>query len=213
MGPINAAKPPDEGSSSAHYGLVMCARLRQGGGVTTELRSWTLDDAERLHEALRDSSGMFQQFGTLDTSSVEACAELIRTRLSLADPGGRDFAISIDGRAVGNIGVRHIEQQHNTAWVFYWLADEARGQGLAVRALATATQWAFAQDVFRVELGHRVNNTASCRVAIRAGFVVEGLERQKLRYGSERFDVETHARLAVDPTPPIELLPIAADLG
>jgi RimJ/RimL family protein N-acetyltransferase len=46
-----------------------------------------------------------------------------------------------------------------------------------------------------------LNNPASCRVATIAGFRAEGVERQKLRYGSERFDVETHARLATDPVP------------
>ena len=53
--------------------------------------------------------------------------------------------------------------------------------------------------MFRLELGHRVNNPASCQVAIAAGFAVEGVERAKLRYGQKRFDVETHARLATDP--------------
>jgi hypothetical protein len=39
------------------------------------------------------------------------------------------------------------------------------------------------------------------RVATSAGFLVEGLERQKLKYGDERFDVELHSRLATDPEP------------
>jgi RimJ/RimL family protein N-acetyltransferase len=49
----------------------------------------------------------------------------------------------------------------------------------------------------------RVENhgLASCRVASAAGFLAEGIERQKLRYGAERFDVQTHARLASDPYP------------
>jgi RimJ/RimL family protein N-acetyltransferase len=47
-------------------------------------------------------------------------------------------------------------------------------------------------------LGHRTHNPASCVVATRAGFAVEGLQRAKLRYGEERFDVELHARLATD---------------
>lgn len=64
------------------------------------------------------------------------------------------------------------------------------------RALA---DWAF-QDLglFRLELGHRTNNPASCRVATEAGFAVEGLERSKPRYGPTRYDVELHARLATD---------------
>lgn len=53
-----------------------------------------------------------------------------------------------------------------------------------------------ARSVF--ELGHRVNNPSSCTVATRAGFAAEGVERFKLHYGGERFDVDFHARLCTD---------------
>lgn len=53
-----------------------------------------------------------------------------------------------------------------------------------------------------------MNNPASCRVATRAGYPAEGVERAKLRYGDERFDVETHARLATDPAPAVVGLPV-----
>ncbi|OUE31259.1 hypothetical protein BFL35_05940 [Clavibacter michiganensis] len=53
-------------------------------------------------------------------------------------------------------------------------------------------------------------NPASCRVATRAGFAAEGIERAKLRYGDERFDVETHARLATDPPPAVLPLRLVA---
>jgi ribosomal-protein-alanine N-acetyltransferase len=36
-------------------------------------------------------------------------------------------------------------------------------------------------------------------VATGAGFAVEGLERAKLRYDGERFDLELHARPVTDP--------------
>jgi RimJ/RimL family protein N-acetyltransferase len=61
--------------------------------------------------------------------------------------------------------------------------------------------WALTDlGLFRLELGHRMDNPASCRVARRTGFAVEGLERAKLRYGDRRYDVEIHARLASDPS-------------
>ncbi|MBB3729097.1 hypothetical protein FHR33_004957 [Nonomuraea dietziae] len=64
---------------------------------------------------------------------------------------------------------------------------------------ALLAEWAFAErGLFRLELGHRTNNPASCRVAVRAGFVAEGIERGKLVYDGVRYDVERHARLATD---------------
>jgi RimJ/RimL family protein N-acetyltransferase len=63
-------------------------------------------------------------------------------------------------------------------------------------------RWAFDNaGLFRLELGHRVNNTASCAVARAAGFVVEGHQRQKSEYDGVRYDVELHARLVTDMEP------------
>lgn len=118
----------------------------------------------------------------------------------------RNWAIARDGEPIGNVGLSAIEHRHGTAWVSYWLRADVRGHGIASRALASVGNWAFAHGTFRLELGHRVNNPASCGVALRAGFASEGIERAKLRYGDDRFDVETHARLETDDAPTVEPL-------
>lgn len=171
------------------------------------LRRWTADDAAALHRAVADSEDLRTQFGHHDLSTQVACRQYIVDELENESASARHFAISLHGKAVGNIGITSMEFSHGTAWVSYWLSADARGGGLASRGLAAACEWAFSEGLFRLELGHRVNNPASCRVATVAGFPAEGIERAKLRYGIERFDVETHARLATDPKP--ELLPLA----
>lgn len=73
------------------------------------------------------------------------------------------------------------------------------------RSAAAVANWALTDlGLFRLELGHRANNPASGSIALAAGFIQEGRERQKLRYGDERFDTLTYARLADDPVPTIE---------
>lgn len=70
---------------------------------------------------------------------------------------------------------------------------------MATYGCEALARWAFGElGLFRLELGHRVNNPASCRVARAAGFLPEGLQRQKLAYEGVRYDVELHARLACD---------------
>ncbi|MGX1273610.1 GNAT family N-acetyltransferase [Streptomyces phaeoluteigriseus] len=56
--------------------------------------------------------------------------------------------------------------------VGYWTAAHARGRRVAPRALGTLTDWAFTAfpGVTRLRLMHEVENTASCRVAERAGY-------------------------------------------
>ena len=173
------------------------------------LRPWTVDDAPALMAARTGDADLDKQFGGSGPVSLAEHAAFIVAEMCVDPSSQVSLAIDVDGRAVGNVGVGAIEMRHNTGWMHYWTAAEARGAGLASRACASLARYAFDHlGVHRLELGHRVNNPASCRVAHRAGFAAEGLERHKLRYGAERFDVETHARLATDPEPDLELLPI-----
>ena len=65
-----------------------------------------------------------------------------------------------------------------TGEVGYWTAPWARGRGVAVRATRLHTRWAVdALGLARVELLTDVGNTASQRVAQKAGFVREGVAR------------------------------------
>lgn len=176
--------------------------------MTFELRPWTHDDAPALLSAYQETPDLITQFGGTNISSVGQARTFIVEHL-VALPSRQSWALSVDGAVVGNVGLSNIEREHETAWASYWLVPAARGNGYAARALAAVALWAFDDGLFRLELGHRVNNPASCRVATRAGFVPEGIERGKLRYGSRRFDVETHARLRTDPAPNLDAVSIA----
>lgn len=177
--------------------------------MDAKLRPWALSDAVDLRRAATSNIDLISQFGDADFSIAETAQNFIENRLARNTTSHRNFAILTNERVVGNVGLTHIEHQHDTAWVSYWLADEARGNGLAFRSVACVADWAFNElELFRLELGHRVNNPASCVVAVRAGFAPEGVERQKLRYGNDRFDVETHSRLATDKRPTVESITI-----
>lgn len=179
--------------------------------VSVILRPWGRDDAGALRDAAAGATDLAAQFGGADLSSAEAAAAFI-ARALVFDEKARNWAVVENGVAVGNAAATAIEFRHGTAWMSYWLAPAARGKGYATRALLSLCDWAFGAGLHRLELGHRVNNPASCRVATAAGFRAEGIEREKLRYGAERFDVETHARLAGDPSPtgsPLAMAPRA----
>ncbi len=166
-----------------------------------ELRRWTTGDAAALRRAVATSPDLVLQLGDADLRSEAACAAHIERYWAAALADRLDLAICVDGVAVGHVGLSHIEHRHDTAWATYWVAETFRGRGLATRGLIALTDHAFRDlGLFRLELGHRVDNIASCRVAARAGFTAEGIERSKLRYGDLRFDVETHARLVTDPS-------------
>lgn len=123
------------------------------------------------------------------------------------------FAIVHNGVAVGNVAVSAINRVHGLGWFHYWMAPATRGRHWTTRAACTLADWALfdsAEPLYRLELGHRVNNPASGHVARSAGFVQEGREREKLQYHGIRHDTLSYARLRTDPRPvyePLEIQP------
>jgi RimJ/RimL family protein N-acetyltransferase len=66
--------------------------------------------------------------------------------------------------------------------VGYGLLPQFRGRGFTVRALRLLVDWAFGPaGLARLELGAAVENVASQKVAVRAGFQPDGLARARLR--------------------------------
>lgn len=181
--------------------------------MAAALRPWRPADAADLLTAVRTSPDLDRQLPPAALRDLDGCAE-VATSLAAWGPRDHHLAVEVAGRVVGSVGIGSVEPHHGTAWLSYWLSTGVRGHGLATRALATAADLAlgrlevFRLELFRLELGHRTDNPASCRVAARAGFLAEGVERARLRYGDRRYDVETHARLRTDPRPDVRLLPV-----
>ncbi|MCW2960484.1 MAG: acetyltransferase [Thermoleophilia bacterium] len=171
------------------------------------LRPWSIEDIESVLTAFA-SDDMATQ--TQAPIVLAAQAEMWLAPRMLESPRAVSFAIDLAGVAVGEVALSRINPDHGTAWISYWVTPVARGAGLATRAVATLADWGFDRlELERIELAHRVNNPASAVVAARAGFLVEGTQRAKLRYAGERFDVVTNARLFSDPAPafaPLEVI-------
>jgi RimJ/RimL family protein N-acetyltransferase len=105
---------------------------------------------------------------------------------------------------VGNVSLVRIDRVSQfSAQVSYRTAPWARNRGVAGNGVLAATLWAFdTLNLERLELPHAVANPASCRVAQKAGYLFEGLQRQGFRDDSgRRWDSHIHARLADDPGP------------
>jgi RimJ/RimL family protein N-acetyltransferase len=105
------------------------------------------------------------------------------------------------GTLLGAISLFEIDRKSLGCQAGYWVAAPARGRGVASSALAAAGRFAFGGlGLNRVELFHALENEASCRTALRAGFPLEGTHRKSYRYGDGVLrDEHSHARLATDP--------------
>ncbi|GAU71064.1 hypothetical protein SSP35_26_00360 [Streptomyces sp. NBRC 110611] len=169
------------------------------------LRPWEPSDAPVVLEAFTEPV-MERQADAPITTTEDAEQWIQRRRTQWRQEVAYSFAVtdSTNGTdvALGGVAVTSLNLRHATGWISYWTTAAARGKGVATHGCRALAHWCFADlALFRLELGHRTDNPASCRVALAAGFTTEGLQRQKLDYHGIRYDVETHARLATDPQP------------
>jgi ribosomal-protein-alanine N-acetyltransferase len=93
------------------------------------------------------------------------------TELSLlvVDPGSDAL--------LGSVGAR-VDRENARAEIGYWVAREARGRGVASRAVVLLGTWLFQSlQLARLQIHTETENLASQRVAERAGFTREGVLR------------------------------------
>jgi RimJ/RimL family protein N-acetyltransferase len=128
---------------------------------------------------------------------------LARYEAGRADGTREAFAIAGErGRFLGVALVVEHDATARTAELGYIVAPEARGRGVATRALRLLTEWTFANlDPLRVELRISADNAASGRAAARCGYVREGVLRSVYFKHGERSDLEIWSRLPTDPDP------------
>lgn len=107
--------------------------------------------------------------------------------------------VDADDRPLGQVGLRGVLLVEASAQVSYWLLPAARGRGIATEALGALTRWSFTRaGLHRLALEHSTANAASCRVATRSGFPVEGVLRGSVRHADGWHDMHLHARLRTD---------------
>ncbi|MFE7462706.1 GNAT family N-acetyltransferase [Streptomyces sp. NPDC057499] len=73
---------------------------------------------------------------------------------------------------------------------------EARGRDVCSWAVARVASWAPEEaGSNRLELGHSTVNVASCRIAEKTGFALEGVRRQALLHADGWHDMHLHSRI------------------
>jgi RimJ/RimL family protein N-acetyltransferase len=167
-----------------------------GDGIV--LRAFVDSDIPRLVDMFSDPEVARWNPGPITLDEVRAWAE---HRNDWTGGDHASWAVSDpDGTLLGSVSLYKIDSYQQKAEIGYQTAPWARRRGVAVAAVNTTIRAAF--DVLalhRVVLFHAVDNEASCRVALRAGFQLEGLLRQGYRYGDGTYhDEHVHGLLASD---------------
>jgi RimJ/RimL family protein N-acetyltransferase len=109
----------------------------------------------------------------------EARGYVLMTLKSLQEGSSAEVAIvdAATDRLLGSIGI-HLGSNARRHSVGYWVAPEARGRGVATRALRLMARWGFERfAIERLALWTLLDNAASQAVAEKAGFRYEGVAR------------------------------------
>ncbi|MFJ4340914.1 GNAT family N-acetyltransferase [Streptomyces sp. NPDC088915] len=152
------------------------------------LRPWRMSDLGLVREASADP--YIPLVTTVPSPYSEAGGRaFVERQWGRATTGaGYPFVlVDADGRPVGTVG---LWQGGEEVALGYWVVASARGRGTAAAGLAAVADWALRElGIPRLVLHIEPWNTASVRVAERAGFRREGVREGWLRVGDERRDV------------------------
>ena len=165
------------------------------GGV--QLRPWEAGDAQVLMAAFADPE--IQRWHLLRIDSLDEAEKWI------ADTWARwqtetvaTWAIAGSDRTtvLGRLSLYFHDLRNGIGEVTYWVVPEVRRGGLASRAVVAACEWALGPvGMHRIDLAHSIDNPASCRVAEKAGFLVEGIRRSALLHQNGWHDIHVHCRI------------------
>lgn len=184
---------------AGHFAKSEQPTLQADGGLT--LRPWRPADAAAVVLAFRDP-GIQLWHRRRAESEDEARAWTAQWRRDWTEETSAQWAVvdAVSDALLGRASLRSVDLAEGQAEAAYWTVPSARGTGVASRAVAAMTLWAFGDAGFhRLELWHSVANPASCRVASKTGFALEGTRRDGLRHADGWHDMHLHARLHTDP--------------
>ncbi|HEX4467719.1 MAG TPA: GNAT family N-acetyltransferase [Solirubrobacteraceae bacterium] len=149
---------------------------------TIVLRPWSATATVALEEASTDAS-ITRVTAVPAKYTVTAGSRFVRERLNDAREG-RTVSLAVflaqESRAVGGVNLNSIDRARGSARAGYWVVASARGRGVARRALALLTEFAFvALGLDEVELRIEPQNAASIAVALAVGYERSGTVRAR----------------------------------
>ncbi len=147
-------------------------------GVVT-LRPWQSGDEDSLVRALDGDPEItiWLELIPQPYREPEARMWVAQSSAMWREGAASPFAVLAEGEVVGGCGINWIDREHAVGDIGYWLRGDARGSGYVTRAVRLAARWAFDCGCERLQLRADSENEDSLRVAERAGFTREGVQR------------------------------------
>lgn len=166
--------------------------------MNCRIRKWELSDAKDLAAALSNTKIQDNLRDGLPYPYTEQDGiDYISAMLSADENDTFAFAITIEGKVIGSIGVfRQGNIHRQTAGLGYYIAEEYWGKGIMTEAIKQICKYVFDKsDIIRIYAEPFAYNLASCRVLEKAGFQYEGTLRKNAVKNGKIIDMKMYSLL------------------
>ena len=166
-----------------------------------KIRKWELSDATDLSVALSNKKIQDNLRDGLPYPYTEQnAAEYISSMISADENETFAFAVTVDNKVIGSIGVfRQGNIHRRTAELGYYIAEEYWGKGVMTEAVRQICEYVFDKsDIIRIYAEPFAHNTASCRVLEKAGFQYEGTLRKNAVKNGKVIDMKMYSLLKAE---------------
>lgn len=160
------------------------------------IREWKIEDAADLTEMLNNRNVLDNLRDGLPYPYTKKDAkEYIASMLSADKTKTFAFAITVDDKVVGSIGVFRCENIHfRTAEMGYYIGEPYWKNGLGTSAVKQVCRYIFEHtDIIRIFAEPFAYNRASCRVLEKAGFLFEGVLRSNAVKNGKVLDMKMYS--------------------
>lgn len=145
--------------------------------MNVEIRGWEENDAEYLSEILNNRKILDNLRDGLPFPYTKNDA--LEYIIAMRNADKNDvfaFAITVDGKVAGSVGVFRQSNIHcKTAELGYYIGEKFWGNGVGTYAVKKSVDFVFTNsDIIRIFAEPFARNIASCRVLEKAGFSFEG---------------------------------------
>jgi RimJ/RimL family protein N-acetyltransferase len=148
---------------------------------TVALRARTEADADVLFSIAADLETWEERSPSAPAPLTRATFDARRARAAESDESDDNvaFVVDVDGRAVGGASLFDFDSLGRHAEAGISLVPAARGRGIGTAAIALLVEFGFVRrNLRRIHLQAIESNTGALRAYEKAGFVVEGRQRQ-----------------------------------
>lgn len=144
------------------------------------IRKWRIEDKHDLANNLNNLKVMNNLRDGFPYPYTEKDAEeFINSMISADEDSTFAFAITLDDKVIGSIGVFRQDNIHcKTAEMGYYIGENYWGNGYVTDAIKQICKFVFDKtDIIRIFAEPFAHNVASCRALEKAGFQYEGTLR------------------------------------